>query len=159
MYLGIDIGSISTNAVLVDGTGNILTFVISDSGYDHKHTIQKTIQTACQSIGIPDSDIKRTVSTGYGRNNVAKADKTVTEITCHAVGVHRLFPKASVGNCRGDAKRRNYCGDILFNCQTGFIACRDDSRRSGDCVNRRGGKKYGNSVFYQTKVSQSENSV
>lgn len=96
MYLGIDIGSISTNAVLVDGTGNILTFVISDSGYDHKHTIQKTIQTACQSIGIPDSDIKRTVSTGYGRNNVAKADKTVTEITCHAVGVHRLFPKASV---------------------------------------------------------------
>jgi predicted CoA-substrate-specific enzyme activase len=34
------------------------------------------------------------VSTGYGRINVPFADKQFTEITCHAKGIVRLFPKA-----------------------------------------------------------------
>jgi activator of 2-hydroxyglutaryl-CoA dehydratase len=34
------------------------------------------------------------VATGYGRINVPFADKQITEITCHARGIHAFFPTA-----------------------------------------------------------------
>ncbi len=34
------------------------------------------------------------VATGYGRNTVRFADTTITEITCHARGVHHVAPDA-----------------------------------------------------------------
>jgi predicted CoA-substrate-specific enzyme activase len=34
------------------------------------------------------------IATGYGRHAIRFADTTVTEITCHARGVHRLAPDA-----------------------------------------------------------------
>jgi predicted CoA-substrate-specific enzyme activase len=33
------------------------------------------------------------VSTGYGRKQVVFAQQSITEITCHCVGVHRLHPE------------------------------------------------------------------
>jgi predicted CoA-substrate-specific enzyme activase len=42
----------------------------------------------------PGTDIKgaRTISTGYGRSLIDFAEKSVTEITCHSIGVHQLNP-------------------------------------------------------------------
>jgi (R)-2-hydroxyacyl-CoA dehydratese activating ATPase len=39
-------------------------------------------------------DLAYVVATGYGRINVPFADKQVTEITCHAKGLHSLLPTA-----------------------------------------------------------------
>jgi predicted CoA-substrate-specific enzyme activase len=39
-------------------------------------------------------DIQFSVSTGYARNAVPFTDKAITEITCHAKGIHFLFPEA-----------------------------------------------------------------
>jgi len=40
------------------------------------------------------ADIAFTRATGYGSGAVDFADETATDIACHAVGVHRLFPQA-----------------------------------------------------------------
>ena len=42
--------------------------------------------------GITEKDIRRTVSTGYGRETIGLGDSSVTEITCHARGAHHLLP-------------------------------------------------------------------
>ena len=40
------------------------------------------------------SRVSAVVATGYGRNTVRFADTTITEITCHARGVHHVAPDA-----------------------------------------------------------------
>jgi predicted CoA-substrate-specific enzyme activase len=45
--------------------------------------------------GTQKSDIKHTVSTGYGRKNVSFAQDTKTEIGCHAKGCFLYFPFAT----------------------------------------------------------------
>jgi predicted CoA-substrate-specific enzyme activase len=47
-----------------------------------------------QEAGIELSDIKRCVATGYGRRMLDIADRTITEITCHARGAVALVPHA-----------------------------------------------------------------
>jgi predicted CoA-substrate-specific enzyme activase len=44
-----------------------------------------------KDAGVRRRDVSRTVATGYGRQIVPFADLTVTEITCQARGVRRLF--------------------------------------------------------------------
>jgi predicted CoA-substrate-specific enzyme activase len=44
--------------------------------------------------GITRKEIAAIVATGYGRNAISIADTTITEITCHAAGVHHLVPEA-----------------------------------------------------------------
>ena len=42
---------------------------------------------------LVSSDDDKLVATGYGRVSVDKADKTVTEISCHALGACKIFNK------------------------------------------------------------------
>ena len=42
---------------------------------------------------VSDENIRFVVATGYGRMSIPIANKTVTEITCHARGARHLFPK------------------------------------------------------------------
>ena len=44
-------------------------------------------------LKIARKSLRRIVATGYGRNSVTFADKTITEITCHAAGAHFLNPE------------------------------------------------------------------
>ena len=44
--------------------------------------------------GVAGDAVAYTVATGYGRISVPFADKQITEISCHARGVHHLFPNA-----------------------------------------------------------------
>ena len=43
--------------------------------------------------GLTAADVDFTVGTGYGRNRV-EADATMSELSCHAMGAHALFPEA-----------------------------------------------------------------
>ena len=43
--------------------------------------------------GLTAADVDFTVSTGYGRGRV-EADATMSELSCHAMGAHALFPEA-----------------------------------------------------------------
>lgn len=93
MYLGIDIGSVSTNAVILNNDKKIVGYSIVSSGFDHKTAIDKAIRIVCSRNDISDNQIKSIVSTGYGRKNVAGVTKAITEISCHARGIHYFSPQ------------------------------------------------------------------
>jgi len=91
---GIDIGSTTSKAVIMNEEEKILAQVIQKSGYDPEAAAEAVFDAACKEAGITRTDIVYCVSTGYGREMVKFANSQVTEITCHAKGAHTIFPDA-----------------------------------------------------------------
>ncbi|MGB4504595.1 MAG: acyl-CoA dehydratase activase, partial [Syntrophaceticus sp.] len=89
---GIDSGSTTTNVVILDSMQNIVSFSVLPTGVDVAESAEKALDDALQKAGLSKNQITRTVTTGYGRTNIAFRKKDVTEITCHAVGAHFLNP-------------------------------------------------------------------
>ncbi len=89
---GIDIGSVSTEVVLAGEENEILSYVVLPSQIDVEKTANEALDVALEKASLTRENIDYTVATGYGRNNVPFADKSVTEITCHAQGAHHFFP-------------------------------------------------------------------
>jgi predicted CoA-substrate-specific enzyme activase len=92
---GVDIGSRTTKAVIVDGQDKVLADAIDLTGIRPATTGQAVLRQACEKVSISREDIRRIVVTGYGRVSADFADKTITEITCHAKGVHFLAPSVN----------------------------------------------------------------
>jgi len=93
MFAGIDIGSVSTKAVLIDKEGEILAFSLIPTGYDRRQSGAEALKLALDKSGKSKKDIERIVSTGYGRR-AFESDKALPEIICHARGTRALFPEA-----------------------------------------------------------------
>lgn len=93
MYLGVDIGSSSSKAVILDEGGNIAGQAVINIGTGSRGP-QKVIEEALAQAGIERTQIARTVVTGYGRMTFEGADKQITEISCHAKGVSAVAPGA-----------------------------------------------------------------
>lgn len=94
LYAGIDIGSLSTDVVLLDRNGEIAGSAIVATGASTKKACEEAFARAVAEAGGAPSAVVFTVSTGYGREMAASADLSVTEITCHARGARFLFPEA-----------------------------------------------------------------
>ena len=87
--MGIDIGSATTKIVGIDRAGGICLSRIAP-------TEPRMAEQAHQMLddvlgGRADVPV---VSTGYGRKLVTQAVRKITEITCHARGVHQIFKQA-----------------------------------------------------------------
>jgi predicted CoA-substrate-specific enzyme activase len=93
VFAGIDIGSVSTKAVLIDKEGKVLAFSLIATGYDRQKSGAEALKLALEKTGKTQKDVEYIVSTGYGRR-AFKADKALPEIICHAEGTRALFPKA-----------------------------------------------------------------
>lgn len=93
MYLGIDIGSSTSKAVVLDEGLTIISFDVKNTGTGTSGP-EKAVGAALEKAGIGSDLIKYTVATGYGRITYEKADKQITEISCHAMGVTHLMPSA-----------------------------------------------------------------
>ncbi len=96
IFLGIDIGSLSCDAVLLDEKRNILSSSIIKTGVRNIESIAKVKNNVLEAAGVMESDIKSTISTGYGRTRVEKRDGAVTEITCHAKGIIYEIPDTTI---------------------------------------------------------------
>jgi predicted CoA-substrate-specific enzyme activase len=95
IYAGIDAGSRSIKAVLFDtGRSQILASGLADQGVEQERLATELFEKLLRDAGLERSQISGVVATGYGRNAIRFADTTITEITCHARGVHRLAPAA-----------------------------------------------------------------
>lgn len=92
MYLGIDIGSSSSKAIIIDSNKQIKGMAIVNIGTGSKGPTM-AVEQALNQVGIQRNDIKKCVVTGYGRMTYQGADKQITEISCHAMGVHHVMPK------------------------------------------------------------------
>lgn len=89
--VGIDIGSITAKAAILDG-GQLKGTFIQGTGYDAKKAAEAALQNVLAISGYERSDVDFVVATGYGRKSVSFADKTITEISCHAAGAHFANP-------------------------------------------------------------------
>ena len=73
--------------------GKILGTKVIFTGYNAEQAGTKVYEELLKELGIEKSDVRRVVSTGYGRNSVKFMDKAMTEIICHGVGAHYLNPR------------------------------------------------------------------
>jgi predicted CoA-substrate-specific enzyme activase len=87
--VGVDIGSTAAKAVVLDEGGSILYRAVIPTGWSSVGAAN-ALREGMEREGIDVSEA-RVVATGYGRVSVPYASKTVTEISCHAQGVFRLF--------------------------------------------------------------------
>jgi len=72
----------------------VIASIIGPTDPEQRRLANKVMEEALKKAGISFKVITYIISTGYGRINVPFADQQFTEITCHAKGVARLFPKA-----------------------------------------------------------------
>jgi predicted CoA-substrate-specific enzyme activase len=92
---GIDAGSRSIKAVLFDtDRKRILVSGLADQGVEQERLASELFESLLQEAGVKRAQISGVVATGYGRHAIRFADTAVTEITCHARGVHQLAPEA-----------------------------------------------------------------
>ena len=85
LTVGIDVGSISAKAVAMKD-GRLVGSKIILTGYNAKKAGVNVFEDLLAERYIQREAVDRVVATGYGRNSVDFADRTVTEITCHAAG-------------------------------------------------------------------------
>jgi len=94
IYAGIDAGSRAIKVVLIDADGSrIMAKSHADQGIEQDRLACELFDKTLGESGIQKSDVGRIVATGYGRSAIHIADTTITEITCHAVGVRHLVPE------------------------------------------------------------------
>jgi predicted CoA-substrate-specific enzyme activase len=93
---GIDGGSRAIKIVLLEcATCKEVAAGVRDQGVDHDGIARDLFEELLKSAGLTRRKVARAVATGYTRNAITFADTTVTEITCHAVGVRHEVPDAA----------------------------------------------------------------
>ena len=91
-YIGIDIGSTCAKTVVLNEKKELILEFVQPTGWSSVDTAEE-IRQKLEFAGINlSNESSHCVATGYGRISVPYADKTVTEITCHAKGAHYLNP-------------------------------------------------------------------
>ena len=91
--MGVDLGSTASKClILKNGTEIAATSTVGagagTSGPD------RAVAAALAQAGLVRGDIARVTATGYGRNSFEGADDVVSELSCHAIGAHAVFPQA-----------------------------------------------------------------
>jgi len=87
---GVDVGSVSSQTViLVDG--KLFAYSNMRTGSNSPMSAQNAMNWALENTGMKLEDIHYIVGTGYGRVNVPFANKTITEIACHARGANFMY--------------------------------------------------------------------
>ncbi|MFW9976956.1 MAG: acyl-CoA dehydratase activase [Candidatus Thorarchaeota archaeon] len=90
--VGVDVGSTTTKAVMVDHSGKVIASHLMMTGGTAANSASKCVEEITRKASVSPSDIS-IVSTGYGRAQVDGATQRITEITCHSIGVYHLNPQ------------------------------------------------------------------
>jgi (R)-2-hydroxyacyl-CoA dehydratese activating ATPase len=94
-FAGIDVGSLSADAVIIDSEKKLLGYAIVPTGHNSQESGSKAFHAALEKAGVAEADIAGILSTGYSRARVKQAGDSKTEISCHAKGAFLLFPDVS----------------------------------------------------------------
>ena len=92
---GCDVGSTYTKAVILDEDGKM----VADTTIRSKINSEASAVAAMEEViaKVPElnssKDLEYLIGTGYGRNKVPFADENISEISCHAMGVHVTNPE------------------------------------------------------------------
>lgn len=93
MYtLGIDIGSTSSKTVIMAEDGKLAAHVVVPLGTGTVGP-QMALEEIFAETGLRREEMAYTVATGYGRLSCELADTQISELSCHAMGIHYLLPE------------------------------------------------------------------
>ncbi len=92
-YMGVDVGSLSTDVVVINDKDDVLGSTITMTGANSTRAAESAMEQAAARAGASVDRMACIIGTGYGRSAVPFAKKTVTEISCHAAGARHLFPQ------------------------------------------------------------------
>ncbi|MGD8227280.1 MAG: acyl-CoA dehydratase activase, partial [Desulfobacteraceae bacterium] len=87
---GIDVGSVSSQAVIMTD-GAIYAYSNTRTGSDSPDSARKALNYALEATDMKEDRLGYCIGTGYGRVNVPMADRSVTEIACHARGANFIY--------------------------------------------------------------------
>lgn len=90
--IGIDVGSTTAKGILIDNERKIRAKHLMLTGATASDAIDEILQKLASQSNLQLDNIP-IIGTGYGRARIENAVKTVTEITCHSIGVHSLNPE------------------------------------------------------------------
>ncbi len=91
VYAGIDIGSCTTKAVVIDDQNKIIGSSVVRSGVDYKSVSEQVLGSALGNLSRDNIPI---IATGYGRHNIDFSSGVKTEIACHAKGGYYYAQKS-----------------------------------------------------------------
>ncbi len=89
--MGIDIGSVSSKVVVLDENKEIVTVAVVPLGTGSSGP-EKALKLLEDQHGLSLLDMDQVCVTGYGRLLFQGANRQISEITCHAKGIHHLAP-------------------------------------------------------------------
>ena len=110
-FCGVDIGASATKLVLLDEGGQVLARALRPSGVDYAGTAAGCLKEAMEAAGLA-GEPALTIGTGYGRDNVAFAAESRTEIHCHGTGCfHEVGRSISIVDIGGQDNKVIHLGD------------------------------------------------
>lgn len=92
IFAGIDIGSVSTKAVVIQGDRRHMD--MNPTGWSPRTAGEELISRLLEGQGCRFEDLGGLFVTGYGRISFNLGGEVATEIKCHARGVAALVPEA-----------------------------------------------------------------
>jgi predicted CoA-substrate-specific enzyme activase len=92
-FVGIDVGTTTTKAVVIDSKDEILGHFVRRSGADLAKAATVAFEEALTRATVSRDVVQAIVATGYGRKSVTFAHHTRTEISCHGRGCYHYFPE------------------------------------------------------------------
>ena len=91
---GCDVGSTYTKCVILDENGKMVADTTIRSKINSEVSATMALEETLAKV--PElkeaKDLAYLIGTGYGRNKVPFADENISEISCHAMGVHITDP-------------------------------------------------------------------
>jgi len=92
IFAGCDVGSLSGEAVLMEDD-TIIAYEIIRVRPRPEDTAQEVTAKTLAKVGLDFGDLDYCVSTGYGRERIAFAQSSISEISCHGRGAHWANPE------------------------------------------------------------------
>ncbi|NIM16174.1 MAG: 2-hydroxyglutaryl-CoA dehydratase [Candidatus Aminicenantes bacterium] len=90
---GIDIGSTTTKAVILNKKGKIIGKSLEPTGPNMKQVAEKVLLASLDQAGFCREDVEYIVTTGYGRNSVNWKNEAIPEIITTSFGGFHLHNK------------------------------------------------------------------
>ena len=114
--VGLDSGSTSTNAVVMNEARKIVASVVIRTGAKAGASAERAYHEVLERAGITPDQVACTIATGYGRVSIPFADENVTEISCHGRGAHYFNPDVrtilDIGGQDSKAIHVNAAGEV-----------------------------------------------
>ncbi|WP_297154312.1 acyl-CoA dehydratase activase [uncultured Ellagibacter sp.] len=114
--VGLDSGSTSTNAVVMNEAREIVASVVARTGAKAGASAERAYREVLERANITPDQVGCTIATGYGRVSIPFADENVTEISCHGRGAHYFNPDVrtilDIGGQDSKAIHVNAAGEV-----------------------------------------------